>query len=83
MPPPPRYCARPHVVALNKMDLDDAALLRAEVADDIMAVARQTQADWVGVAEAESAPPSLPLHVVACSALTGTLGRLGFRVWGF
>lgn len=27
----PEYCSRPHVVALNKMDLEDAAGLREEV----------------------------------------------------
>ena len=37
------YCARPHVVALNKMDLDDAAELREEVASDIMAAAKAMQ----------------------------------------
>ena len=37
------YCARPHVVALNKIDLDDAAELCEEVASDIMAAARAMQ----------------------------------------
>ena len=37
------YCARPHIVALNKMDLDDAAELREEVAGDIMAAAKAMQ----------------------------------------
>lgn len=27
----PAYCARPHVVALNKMDLEDASGLKEEV----------------------------------------------------
>jgi GTPase involved in cell partitioning and DNA repair len=39
----PEYCARPHVVALNKMDLDDAAELHREAAQDILAVARRMQ----------------------------------------
>lgn len=37
------YCARPHVVALNKMDLEDAAQLQEEVAADIMAAAKAMQ----------------------------------------
>ena len=37
------YCARPHIVALNKMDLDDAAELRDEVSEDIMAAAKAMQ----------------------------------------
>ena len=37
------YCARPHIVALNKMDVDDAAQLREEVASDIMAAAKAMQ----------------------------------------
>lgn len=39
----PEYCARPHVVALNKMDLDDAADLQQEVANDILAAAEAMQ----------------------------------------
>ena len=39
----PEYCGRPHVVALNKMDLSDAAELHREVAQDILAVARRMQ----------------------------------------
>lgn len=39
----PEYCARPHVVALNKMDLDDAADLQQEVANDILAAAKTMQ----------------------------------------
>lgn len=37
------YCARPHVVALNKMDLEDASELRDEVSNDIMAAAKTMQ----------------------------------------
>lgn len=39
----PQYCARPHVVALNKMDLADAAELHREIAQDILSVARRMQ----------------------------------------
>ena len=31
----PEYCARPHVVALNKMDLEDAAELQEEVTAEV------------------------------------------------
>ena len=31
----PEYTARPHVVALNKMDLEDAAELREEVTSEV------------------------------------------------
>ena len=37
------YCARPHIVALNKMDLEDAAELQDEVSKDIMAAAKAMQ----------------------------------------
>lgn len=39
----PEYCARPHIVALNKMDLEDAAELHREAAQDILDVARRMQ----------------------------------------
>ena len=39
----PGYCARPHVVALNKMDLPDAAALAMEVQQDILDAARRMQ----------------------------------------
>ena len=43
------YCARPHIVALNKMDLEDAAELQDEVAKDIMAAAKAMQVSrWRG-----------------------------------
>ena len=32
----PGYCARPHAVALNKMDLEDASALAEEVQQDIL-----------------------------------------------
>ena len=31
----PEYCQRPHVVVLNKMDLEDAADLQEEVAAEV------------------------------------------------
>ena len=37
------YCARPHIVALNKMDLEDAAELQDEVSKDVMAAAKAMQ----------------------------------------
>ena len=37
------YCARPHIVALNKMDLEDASELQEEVSKDIMAAAKAMQ----------------------------------------
>lgn len=39
----PQYCARPHVVALNKMDLPDAGELHREIAKDVLAVAMRMQ----------------------------------------
>ena len=35
----PGYCSRSHVVALNKMDLEDAAVLQSEIAQEVTAVA--------------------------------------------
>ena len=39
----PEYCARPHIVALNKMDLQDAAHLRAEIAAEVVTMAHRIQ----------------------------------------
>ena len=39
----PEYCARPHVVALNKMDLQDAAQLQEEIASEVLSMARRIQ----------------------------------------
>ena len=39
----PGYCARPHAVALNKMDLEDASALAEEVQQDILDAARRMQ----------------------------------------
>lgn len=41
----PEYCARPHVVALNKMDLQDAAQLQQEIACEVLTMARRIQVD--------------------------------------
>ena len=37
----PEYCARPHVVALNKMDLEDAHQLQDEIVSAIQHIAQQ------------------------------------------
>ena len=39
----PEYCARPHVVALNKMDLQDAVQLQEEIASEVLTMARRIQ----------------------------------------
>lgn len=64
----PEYCARPHIVALNKMDLQDAAHLRAEIAAEVVTMAHRIQND-----SPEGNPqPSLPAAVVCVSAQAGT-----------
>ena len=35
----PSYCCKPHIVALNKMDLEDAYEVEAELVSDVMAMA--------------------------------------------
>lgn len=39
----PEYCARPHVVALNKMDIADAADLQVELAEEVSTMAHRIQ----------------------------------------
>lgn len=39
----PEYCARPHVVALNKMDLHDAAQLHEEITSEVLTMAHRIQ----------------------------------------
>ena len=39
----PEYCARPHVVALNKMDLQEAAHLQEEIAAEVLTMAHRIQ----------------------------------------
>lgn len=39
----PEYCARPHVVALNKMDLQDAVQLQEEIASEVLTMAHRIQ----------------------------------------
>ncbi len=39
----PSYCSKPHVVALNKMDLEDAGELEEELRSDLTAMASQMQ----------------------------------------
>lgn len=64
----PEYCARPHVVALNKMDLQDASQLQDEIAAEVQTMALKIQAD-----SAEGMPePSLPSAIVCVSAQEGT-----------
>ncbi len=43
----PEYCARPHVVALNKMDLQEAAHLQAEIAAEVLTMAHRIQVGHV------------------------------------
>jgi len=66
----PDYCARPHVVALNKMDLEDAGALREEVAEAVRAAAARHAHEW----RDEDVTPGQPVDVVAVSAVTGTCG---------
>ncbi|DBA71230.1 TPA: GTPase Obg 1, variant 3 [Trebouxia sp. C0005] len=64
----PEYCARPHIVALNKMDLQEAAHLQAEIAAEVLTMAHRIQND-----SPEGNPqPSLPAAVVCVSAQAGT-----------
>ena len=39
----PEYCARPHVVALNKMDLQEAAHLQEEITAEVLTMAHRIQ----------------------------------------
>eukprot|EP00879_Flechtneria_rotunda_P016960 GHRR01017756.1.p1 GENE.GHRR01017756.1~~GHRR01017756.1.p1 ORF type:complete len:501 (+),score=174.15 GHRR01017756.1:298-1800(+) len=62
----PDYVMRPHVVALNKMDLEDAGALRQEVADEVVAAAvqlHQQHTDLPGL--------TAPAAIIPCSAVTG------------
>lgn len=62
----PEYTRRPHVVALNKIDLVEDQEHLDSLVDKIMTVARELKA-----AQPED-DPGLPLHVVAVSAAQGT-----------
>lgn len=42
----PEYCARPHVVALNKMDIPDAADLQEELSAEIGTRAQSIQVQY-------------------------------------
>ncbi|KAL3158291.1 GTPase Obg 1 [Trebouxia sp. C0009 RCD-2024] len=64
----PEYCARPHVVALNKMDLQDAAQLQEEIASEVLSMARRIQ----DKSPQDSPEPSLPAAIVNVSAEAGT-----------
>lgn len=61
----PEYVARPHVVALNKMDMEDAGGLRDEIKQELQASARRLQEDNP---DSRVTPPAA---IVSCSALTG------------
>ena len=37
----PDYCARPHIVALNKMDLQEASQLQEEITAEVQAMAQK------------------------------------------
>lgn len=64
----PEYCVRPHVVALNKMDLQEASDLQEEIAAEI-----QTRAQQIQDESPEGNPePSLPSAIVSVSAQAGT-----------
>ncbi|WIA30129.1 hypothetical protein OEZ86_000222 [Tetradesmus obliquus] len=63
----PDYVARPHIVALNKVDLEDAGDLREEVTHEVMAAARKLQQQ-----HAQDVPGfTAPAAIIACSAVTG------------
>ncbi|KAG1673633.1 hypothetical protein FOA52_013297 [Chlamydomonas sp. UWO 241] len=63
----PEYVARPHVVALNKMDMEDAGGLREELIEAIEAAAMRHRTEWAN----EEWVPSVPVMVVPVSALEG------------
>jgi hypothetical protein len=72
----PDYCSRPHVVALNKMDLEDAGALAEEVAGEVAAAGRRL---------VEQYPDHMgpPAAIVPCSAATGGWQCTGVRqLWG-
>lgn len=60
----PEYVTKPHVVALNKIDLEDAHELQEELLQAIQAAAQKLQGEYEGL-------PSLPAAIVPCSALEG------------
>ena len=62
----PEYCARPHVVALNKMDLQDAAQLQEEIASEVLTMAHRIQVGaelYLSIACSECFSCSLVGHV--------------------
>ncbi|KAF5827592.1 hypothetical protein DUNSADRAFT_399 [Dunaliella salina] len=69
----PEYCARPHVVVLNKFDLPAASQRCDEVISALLAVSEQHCKDFAN----EDIKPVPPSAVVLCSAATGEgLGEL-------
>mmetsp|Transcript_22537 Transcript_22537/g.62263 ORF Transcript_22537/g.62263 Transcript_22537/m.62263 type:complete len:729 (-) Transcript_22537:171-2357(-) len=63
----PEYCARPHVVVLNKFDLPAASQRCDEVISALLAVSEQHCKDFAN----EDIKPIPPSAVVLCSAATG------------
>mmetsp|Transcript_9221 Transcript_9221/g.23358 ORF Transcript_9221/g.23358 Transcript_9221/m.23358 type:complete len:511 (-) Transcript_9221:168-1700(-) len=61
----PQYTSRPHVVVLNKMDMEDAYELQQELQVGIMAVSARLKEDHDGV-------PSVPSSIILTSAVDGT-----------
>jgi translation elongation factor EF-1alpha len=70
----PDYCNRAHVVALNKMDMEDAGALRDEIAHEVMAAA-------AGLVKQYPGESSSPVAIVACSALTGKQQYQTESIW--
>lgn len=60
----PQYTARPHIVVLNKMDVEDAFELEEELRSGITAVSERLRKENDGT-------PSLPSAIVSTSAVDG------------
>ena len=67
----PAYCARPHAVALNKMDLEDAAALAEEVEQDIVDAARRMQVQTPSFSSGEVQRQGVCMHVSIRTAEQG------------
>lgn len=59
----PSYCTKPHVVALNKMDLEDAYEVETELVSDLTAMAERLQVCLMGIIGSSLEPASAPLHL--------------------
>ncbi|KAK9836377.1 hypothetical protein WJX84_008093 [Apatococcus fuscideae] len=64
----PEYCQRPHLVALNKMDLEDAHVLRDEIHASILTAAQRMQEAGAGES---GAAPAAPVAILDVSAQSG------------